>query len=198
MRREHLALIDKVDAFTRVAFARRRADMACAQGCSSCCEVSLTVTTVEAAEIRIGLAALSSDERLRVAERGANAQAHEPSSSELDDGVSDSERCVMLDPLGRCVIYQHRPLVCRTQGHALRYPAGFIPEQSVRARTGNGDVTHCPLNFTMSAPKPEDVLDAERVDQLLGLVARRFSLANGQDPGVRVALCDLAARTDTE
>jgi Fe-S-cluster containining protein len=192
MRSEHLALVDKVDAFTRAAFARRRVDMACAEGCSSCCEVSLTVTTVEAAEICIGLAALSSEERLHVAERGAAAQAREASS-----GENDPQRCVMLDAVGRCAIYEHRPLVCRTQGHALRYPAGFIPEQSVRARTGNGDVTHCPLNFTLSAPKAEDVLDAERVDQILGVVARRFSLANGQTPGVRVALCDLAARTDT-
>ena len=34
----------------------------------------------------------------------------------------------MLELDGRCAVYAHRPLVCRTQGYALRYPAGFMPE----------------------------------------------------------------------
>jgi Fe-S-cluster containining protein len=185
---EHRALIDKVEAFASATFARRRADMQCGAGCSSCCEVSLRVTSVEADEIRIGLAALSPSARAEVALRGANAQARE--------AIDEPKRCAMLEPDGRCAVYAHRPLVCRTQGHALRYPPGFIPEAAVRARSGTGDVTHCPLNFTQSPPNAEDVLDAERVDQILGIVAQRFALAHGTEPLARIALSDLAARSD--
>jgi hypothetical protein len=77
------------------------------------------------------------------------------------------------------------------------YPPGFIPEAAVRARSSGGDVTYCPLNFTQSPPNAEDVIDAERVDQLLGIVARRFALAREIEPQDRIALNALAARIDT-
>ena len=51
---EYAALVAKVDAFTRAAFEAGRADMACRRGCSSCCEVSLTVNHVEAAALPMG------------------------------------------------------------------------------------------------------------------------------------------------
>jgi hypothetical protein len=101
----------------------------------------------------------------------------------------------MLDAAGRCMVYEHRPLVCRTQGHALRYPAGFIPEAAVRARSKTGEITYCPLNFTQSAPEAADVLDAERVDQILAVVAQRFARAQGTDPNERIALSELAVQS---
>jgi uncharacterized protein len=180
MSSEYRALVGKVEAFTSAAFERRGADMQCAEGCSSCCEVSLTVSGVEAAEVRVGLASLPAADRIRVAQR-AEQQAQ-------------ATRCVMLESDGRCIIYEHRPLVCRTQGHALRYPEGFIPENAVRARTSRGPVTHCPLNFTATPPNAEDVLDAERVDELLAVVAHRFALTNAEDPSKRTALTELALR----
>jgi len=183
---EYRALVDKVEAFTRVAFARRRTDMACHAGCSSCCEAWLTVSAVEAAELRAGLQALPPEARARVAERGMREQAREA------EGATDA-RCAMLELDGRCAVYAHRPLVCRTQGYALRYPAGFMPEAAVRARTSTGDVTHCPLNFTHMAPHAEDVLDAERVDQILTVVGQRFALATGGDPSARFAISALTA-----
>ena len=94
------------------------------------------------------------------------------------------------------MIYAHRPLVCRTQGFALRYPAGFIPEAAVRARTNTGDVTHCPLNFTHAAPASPDVLDAERVDQLLAVVNHRFARSHGLGSEVRDSISDIAARAN--
>lgn len=188
MSSEYRALVEKVEAFTHAAFERRRADMQCAKGCSSCCEVSLTVSGVEAAEVKAGLAALPVADRMRVAQRAASERA----ASERADYESRPTRCVMLESDGRCVVYEHRPLVCRTQGHALRYPEGFIPEHAVRARMPRGAVTHCPLNFTAAPPKAEDVLDAERVDELLAVVAQRFALANAADPNERTALAELA------
>lgn len=156
---EYAALREKVDAFTRETEARRHADLACRAGCAACCHVSLEVSDVEAAAVREAVLALDEAARARLAERA---------SRDREEGGP----CVMLED-ERCVIYAARPLVCRTQGHALRYPSGTLPRGAARATSGAGDVTWCPLNYSERAPSAADVLDAERVDVLLALVNRR-------------------------
>jgi Fe-S-cluster containining protein len=187
---EYAALQDKVAAFTRGAWERAREQMACRRGCDSCCSVWLSVSQVEAAELRAGLAALPFAARAEVAERGRRELAREAQPT-TQPGAAP--RCALLESDGSCAVYAHRPLVCRTQGHALRYPPGFIPVAAVRARTSTGEITHCPLNFSEVPPRAADVLDAERVDQILALVNRRFCEAAGLDPEARHALSQLAA-----
>jgi Fe-S-cluster containining protein len=179
---EYAALVAKVDAFTRAAFDAGRASMACRRGCSSCCEVSLTVNHVEAAALRQALERLDAGAHARITARASK----------------DTGRCVMLDDDGSCAVYAARPLVCRTQGFALRYPPGFIPAGAVRARSSAGEVTHCPLNFTEHAPEAAHVLDAERVDQILALVNVRFAREHGLDPEARHPLRELAASLQTK
>jgi Fe-S-cluster containining protein len=186
MSAEYVALVEKVDGFTRVLAERQHADMHCKAGCASCCQVWLSVNQVESERVRAGLAALSPETRAQVAMRGVTEQAREAAGAK-------TPRCAMLAADGCCAIYEYRPLVCRTQGFALRYPAGFIPEAAVRAKLSNGDVTHCPLNFELTPPTAADTLDAERVDQLLALVNLRFSRAHGLEPDLRSALSRLAA-----
>src|SRR5690606_31607050 len=114
-------------SFTDATFERRRADMACKKGCSACCETWLTLSPVEAAFLRLGLTEVSDERRAQLSARGRRELAREQSGEK-------PPRCAMLDDDGSCTVYTHRPLVCRTQGHALRYPAGFIPQQAVRGR----------------------------------------------------------------
>jgi len=170
----HRALLAKVDAFERAARERRAASMACRAGCGACCETKLTVCDVEADVVREGLGALEPEVRRRVAARAGRS----------------ADRCVMLEEDGRCAIYASRPLVCRTQGLALRYPDGTIPVEAVfaRARGSSDALTWCPLNFTDAPPRPEDVLDAERVDAMLALSNRQA----GGDPERRTSLDSLA------
>lgn len=172
---EYAAVRAKVDAFTSAVETRRRSDLACGPGCAACCHVELEVCDVEAEAIREAVAALDSETRDRLDARARRRSPGDP--------------CVMLDR-DRCVIYEARPLVCRTQGHALRYPRGTIPEAAVRASAPDSDVTCCPLNYRERAPHPEDVLDAERVDVLLALVNRRAS----DRPLSRTSLVALAKR----
>jgi len=193
---EYQALVAKVGAFTSAAFTRSGSHMACARGCDSCCLVWLSLNQVEAAELQSALSELPASTRARIAERGVRERAREAASTrDRDPSASASEpaRCAMLEDTGDCAVYERRPLVCRTQGYALRYPAGFIPAAAVRARNPTGEVTHCPLNFTTGAPSREDVLDAERVDQILAIVNQRFSQARGLDPQARHAIHTLAA-----
>jgi hypothetical protein len=175
---DYLAIRAKVDAFGAATTARRSADLRCQAGCTACCEVQLEVSDVEAAHVREALGALSPETRARLAERAGRP----------------SKRCVMLEDDGRCAIYEARPLVCRTQGHALRYPPGTLPPEAVRATGAGAEVTWCPLNYTEQKPTAEDVLDAERVDVLLALVNRRVSAR----PLARIALVALAREARDE
>lgn len=173
---EYDALLRKVDAATAALEARCRAELCCRSGCAGCCHVDLSISPVEAAALRRFLATLPAPARERL-------RARRP----------PSDRCVMLEDDDTCAVYAARPLVCRTQGLALRYPAGLIPAQAVRLRVSGGDVACCPLNFARRPPTPAEVLDAGRVDELLALVNRRHAERNALDPLGRETLRSLAA-----
>jgi Fe-S-cluster containining protein len=189
MTSEYRALVAKVEAFTDATFARRRSDFACSAGCAACCHTWLSVSAVEAAEVRAALAGLPEEKRSDVRQRGQRELAREAHAEE-------GPRCALLDDDDRCSVYAARPLVCRTQGHALRYPFGLIPSEALARHTENGDLTWCPLNYDAADPKAEDVLDAERVDQILAVVAARHALAHGIDREARFELSALAAERD--
>lgn len=86
---------------------------ACRSGCHHCCQAVPTILPVEWAY-------------LRASDRSPAA----PLVSALHPGEG---LCRRLEADGRCAIYAHRPVVCRTQGHL------FVTE--------DGDVDHCPWNF---------------------------------------------------
>ncbi len=190
MASEYQALVSKVESFVQAAWERRKADMACREGCDGCCHAWLSLSPVEADAMREALRKLPPEARAEIAARGARELAREAA------GESPA-RCAMLDGAGRCAVYEGRPLVCRTQGHALRYPSGVIPEAAIFGRAGGkGDVTYCPLNFTESAPEGRDVLDAELVDKLLSVVNLRFAAAAGIDPESRTSVSQIAQEAD--
>ncbi len=61
-----------------------------------------------------------------------------------------------------------------------------------RARDKGDALTWCPLNFEERAPRPEDVLDAARLDVMLALSNREHTARTGSDPERRTSLLDLA------
>jgi uncharacterized protein len=171
----HRALVLKVDAFDADTRARAPDAYACRKGCSACCRVELSVCDVEAQSISEALAQLPTGRRLAIAAR-----------AEDENGA-----CVFLRDDGACEIYEGRPLVCRTQGLALRYPSGWIPAEAIKSKRSDGDVTYCPLNFESRPPLAAEVLDAERVDLMLALSNREA----GGDDERRHRLRDLARQT---
>lgn len=176
---DYAALTAKVDAFADAVSARCATQMSCRSGCAGCCQVDLTVSAVEAASIAKHLAAL------------AESDARSLVSDEVISVAADSPRCVFLSATDVCQIYPARPLVCRSQGLPLRYPSDFLPESAVRLRVSSGAVTVCPLNFVEEAPSQRDVLDAERVDQILALLNLRYCREHGLDPEQRFSLREL-------
>ena len=138
--------------------AAQRADpgaFACAVGCTACCKVDLSVFGVEAARVRTAFRALPDDVRAAAAAR-----------------VRAGRHCAMIDPAdGRCIVYEARPLICRSHGLAILI---------------DGRVDHCPLNYRDSRPRRENILDLERVNEPLVAIEHA---AGGR--GERERLADL-------
>lgn len=171
-------LFEKVAVFFSAAAAhaaRVPENFACARGCAGCCRSGLSVTPLEARRLAAAVDALSDEARAALRARLATPR----------------ESCVFLGDDLTCTVYEARPLVCRTQGLALRYPRGFVPAELVIARTRDAeadDVVWCPLNHREWAPDAAHVLDAERVDAMLALLHRHAGL----DPLARIAMDELA------
>ena len=134
-------LAAKVDAFFKRVANRHGDDMQCGSGCSDCCHVRLTVTGVEAAAIRDEIAAWPPDQRAALAANAAAAPA---------------DRCAALDPGGRCLIYQVRPIVCRSHGAPIRMRHDSLPV-----------IESCFRNFTHTEPAPDCVIDQETLSALV-------------------------------
>ena len=124
---------------------------------------------------------LTRDDIMRVRADGSIAGRHKPSSEY---------------PF-HLAVYAARPLVCRTQGLALLYPANTLPVNAIRFRHPRGEVAACPLNYTEAEgttskePAPGEVLDAGRLDEALATVNRAWCDASGTDPLARTDLREI-------
>jgi len=151
-----------------MAEAARRAGphLVCRPGCTGCCHGPFPINGLDAARLRRGLAELTAGAPERAAALVERARAllplllpgfpGDPTTGVLaDDDSADPyfERhaalpCPALDPAsGRCELYAHRPLSCRTFGPPVRI--------------GDADLPPCDLCF--QAATPEEV-EACRVE----------------------------------
>ena len=168
-RERYRELCAKVDGFFDRVRARHGDEMQCVAGCHGCCQGGLTVTTVEAEEIRGALADLSVDARERAAARAA---------------AEDPTRCAALEQDGRCAIYRARPLVCRSHGLPIR----------MAGERGLPVVSACQLNFTARGPAAADgdcILDQTTLSLTLGAIARAHVDEAGGDVAERLSLAEL-------
>jgi Fe-S-cluster containining protein len=76
------------------------------------------------------------------------------------------ERCSLLAANGECLIYEVRPIICRSHGAPVTYREGDVTRRDV-----------CPLNFggDTTGLDPEDSLNLDLLNTLLALIARQFS-----------------------
>lgn len=172
-----LPLRTRVDALSHRVHAGRPQDMQCRAGCASCCAVELTVCSVEAAALYQALLHLPTSHLRALADHAEQA--------------TQQPRCPLLDAQDRCAIYADRPLVCRTQGLPLLYPADLIPLDAIRWRaSADQAIVACPLNFLdpTKPPTGQDVLDAQRVDELLAIIQHLYEKQQGSLPHTRHSL----------
>ena len=133
--------------------------MQCGSGCSDCCHVRLTITTVEAAAIRDAIVTWDPGHRAALAANLAAASA---------------DRCVALDARGRCLIYDVRPIVCRSHGAPVRMTERSLPV-----------IESCFRNFTHVTPDPDCVIDQTTLSALV--------LAVNAGDDTRIDLAELLA-----
>ncbi len=159
--------------------------MQCQTGCSDCCHVRLSVTGVEADAIRALAATMPAEVRAAF-------------------GTGPEDRCAALDGAGRCMIYDARPVICRSHGAPIRMRRDSLPViaggRTAEGRRGSiaggrtagsgaegrGSIEACYRNFTHTEPAPDCVLDQTTLSALTLAVDRDA----GYD-GVRQDLAEL-------
>lgn len=116
--------------------------MKCVNGCAKCCHVDLSIYTSEATLILEWFKTLSINKKEIIVKN----------HSELG-------RCIFLDEKNSCLVYEVRPVICRTQGSLLL----FRDEDN-----GQAYIDICPLNFENSEiPAANKALDLDRLNALL-------------------------------
>jgi len=143
-------ILDRADAFFHEIQRTRPQHLQCS-GCSLCCYGLFEISAADIPMLAEGLAKLHPRRRKMIVRRAAEIVR---STGHFDiRGCSESSKdeffnrtgsiaCPNLNDAGQCMVYEHRPLVCRTFGLPLREGGRYI-----------GDI--CDLNFTSAS-------DAER------------------------------------
>ena len=168
-------LLSQVEGRFDALSAHFGAAMRCGAGCHSCCHPSLTVSELEARALRALLSA--EPERL---ERALELEALNP---------HQGARCSLLDAEGRCVVYEARPLVCRSFGAPLA-------QLEDPTKPDERSLVVCELNFQgdeaerLSALSADEVIDTHHTDTLLATlnVALSEALVGERRALPRVAL----------
>ena len=166
------ALAQKTDAEFAVIHRRHADRMQCRAGCSSCCRARLSITRIEEAFLRRGLATFPAASRAELSARSRE---------------ENRETCPALDGDGRCGIYPFRPLICRTYGAPLRHrKAVELVNPPV--------IDVCDLNFTDTSLKvlpPADVLDQTALVEALDTIDRDHCAENNLPQGDRVPIAHI-------
>lgn len=122
----------------------------CKNGCSKCCYTDISVFEVEANNIRNWFLSLSPEEQINVRSNWMIPRK---------DGA-----CAFLRNES-CTIYEARPLICRTQGLALKFVSN---EQA--------SIDICPLNEDMLGVMEEkEVLNLDLLNTILSQIERSDS-----------------------
>lgn len=137
----------------------------CKNGCSKCCYTDISVFEVEASNIKKWFSALSLDQQEVI-----KSKWNEPRS----EGA-----CIFLRNES-CTIYEARPLICRTQGLALK----FMAHEEI-------SIDICPLNEEMlDVMEEKEVMNLDLLNTILSQIERADSPNEIRE---RVKLNDLQA-----
>ncbi|HXG59482.1 MAG TPA: YkgJ family cysteine cluster protein [Thermoanaerobaculia bacterium] len=127
-------------------------NLRCGRGCSLCCHGLFEIGSADIPLIAEGLARLHPMRRKMIIRRAVEiveASQHPdlrectPEEKEAFFDRTAATPCPNLDGSGACLIYEERPLVCRTFGLPLRNGATFL-----------GDI--CDLNFTAASDEEKE------------------------------------------
>src|ERR1700682_5157728 len=143
-------VLDRADAFFREVVREQPQNLQCGRGCSLCCHGLFEIGSGDLPLLAEGLERVHPSRRKAIIRRAVEvvAKSQHPNLRETTPAGkaaffdrTASVPCPNLNDRGECLVYEHRPLVCRTFGLPLRNGDDYL-----------GDV--CELNFT-EAPESE-------------------------------------------
>lgn len=143
-------ILDRADDFFRSVAEAQPENLQCGKGCSLCCYGLFEIGSGDVPLIAEGLENLHPSRRKMIIRRAREIMASSkhpdlrqcsPAEKESFFARTSSTPCPSLNERGECLMYEHRPLVCRTFGLPLRDAENYI-----------GDI--CELNFR-EAPQTE-------------------------------------------
>jgi Fe-S-cluster containining protein len=146
---QYRQFLERVSELFSQIHSRHASAMKCALGCHSCCKPGLTVSRIEAENIRAFLRGREEDFLAR--EKSAR-----------------KDRCSFLDPDGACGIYEARPVVCRSHGAPIQFKD---PESRGKDPARFRDV--CDLNFkglNLTELPATDFMNLDTVNTLLAVL----------------------------
>lgn len=160
-------LVARVDALCSDITAVLGDQITCSAGCSTCCS-SITVFPVEAAYMRHAL------------ENMPDRQAEEIRSHVAEH--AHGERCPLLLH-HRCLLYEARPIICRTHGLPIIY-----------TEDGRRNSDCCPLNLTETGTvSGSHVVDLDKLNTLLAAVNSIFLSQTDTEADERITIAEVIA-----
>ena len=150
-------LLEELDAWFSGCVERYADDIACSKGCSACCRGLFDISLLDAALVQAGF--LELDPVIKEAVLGTarrqvgelqeqwptfqppyilNRLPHEEWQEMPED---DQTPCLLLGEEGQCLVYTHRPMICRLHG---------LP--NIDSSGESFSDAFCSLNFTRRDP----------------------------------------------
>jgi hypothetical protein len=157
--RVHLRI---VDGDVAPVVARYREHIHCRPGCGECCRQSFTVSELEGALLREGLAATDPRTRAQIV---ARARTH-----------AAGQACPALGEGETCLLYEHRPRICRKYGIPL-----WHPDRPHELKT-------CRLNFRGVADLDADLIVEPQAAWAADWITLREELGLGQQDNRSIAV----------
>jgi uncharacterized protein len=140
--------VDKVDNLCRKIEAEYYEQLVCRKGCDGCC-LHFSLFWVEAVNLAAALTELPEGRVAKIREKARSATAE--------------GSCPLLEN-GSCLLYSHRPIICRTHGLPILTREDDKPA-----------IDFCPKNFRGVESLPgHAVIDLDRLNTLLTVINARF------------------------
>lgn len=144
---QYQELLERLDRWFADVAASHPGVIPCRAGCTSCCHGPFDISVADAHLLRAGLAALPAElrdgARTRATVLLGRMRALEPEWGPpydvraMDEDAFDAlteqlsaEPCPLLGNTGACMVYQHRPMVCRLIGLPMMTAEGELLENA--------------------------------------------------------------------
>lgn len=173
---EYGTLLVQLDRWSADAHARHPGVIPCRLGCTACCHGPFDISAADAELLGQGLQMLEPGVRAGVRERagrlltamqraapewGPPWHIEDIGEDRFDELVESlaSEPCPLLGADGGCLVYAHRPAVCRMMGLGMRTPEGDIDNAC--------PIQHQFPEYTALPPQRFDLAAFEREEERL-------------------------------